>query len=718
LTCGRRGGVNGYFGFFRNLIVAALVCCAILTYTTPACATYKPLPAELIDRVAGDLEKFFNENVVVAQPEKIPIAVATPDDETGVFLNERYSIRTGLQARIIQMENLRLLPSSRFDVLMAEMFPGRKLDSLTDAQFREFAAAAPVSYIVMSRIVRAGTGEIILEIRLRNALEGLMLYSPDYVIESAPEDITEEKTPETVKKSAVAAKKTKPAPKEQSAAPLQAADETAEIIASEEGKSAEHSEQAVSESQKEPDAESAPVAEIAGETPGQAAPSEKEQVVLTVAPEEEPVPPTLTEKTKESETAETETPVAGEVPVPVAPPEAPVEEEPVAAPATPEEEPVPPTLMEKTDEPERAETETPVAGEAPVPVAPPEAPVEEEPVAVPSMPVSGAATGTLTLPEQKPPSPKQAPASIVRLPKATPGKIEYFSGDKPASPAMDIAVFPIDSIGSPGLLVLTPVSLEVFKILEGLKMERVWSGKFKEKYTRRGLAGKVMAGQMNGKTYLIVTINKFDKSFLYEWSESAQHLEKMGEVSGQVANVMATPTVHLVSKYGKGVTTFSGADTELVDATGQTPRTIAFQMPDDYYSGCVRRWSEVSDSLSEVAVVTEDGMVQLYQGPRGLKAEAAARYGSALACGPATAKGGWLFVTTESVSDDAVVFLEAGQDGIVERWRTPGLGGAVVGLAAWDFDGDGEVEALGELEKKTGGSVFFRVLPVSGAGGK
>lgn len=641
----------------RSALIAALVLSFASAGGRAAAGAGRSLelPLEIVYKAADDLELFFRDNVPPKDSDKIAVGVAPLADETGDYESARLSFRTDLQDRIMENDRFRLLPSSRFDYLMSKMFPGQKADALSDKQFRAFAQEAPVNYIVLSRIVRDEDGETRLEVRLRNALEGLMLYSPDYVVEKAKAAPVEEEAEDTEGAAssapAVATSDEESAPEEE--AETDSAEEAVTEAGAETESSAEleEAESAVSEAENDTEAGVAEEGQSAGE--------DEEQVEALAEEAAEAVENEPGAGAGEEE--ETEAPVEGD------------ESAGVEEPAAPESE-------------EGAEASEPAGGAEPkVPVG------AEEKAGEP-----GAATGTVAV------------GGLARLPQAVAGRVEYFEGAVPDGQALDIAVFPLDAGGAPGVVVLTTGSMEIFKFAEGGRLESVWSGKFKNRYPRRGLAGRVMAGNIGGRTFIFVTINRFEKSFLYEWK--AGRLEKVGYVAGLVVDVLMAPTIHMVSEYGKGVISFSGSKTRLVDTTKEPPREVEFPLKDDYYAGCVRKWSDVSPSLVEAAVVNEDGIVKVYQGPDKVKAESDTRYGGAVACGPDTANGGWLFATTESGTNDAVALLEIADGKLTERWRTPGLGGAVTALASWDFDGDGKVEVTGALESRSGVKLF-RLLP-------
>jgi hypothetical protein len=240
-------------------------------------------------------------------------------------------------------------------------------------------------------------------------------------------------------------------------------------------------------------------------------------------------------------------------------------------------------------------------------------------------------------------------------------------------------------------------------------LKRIWRGAFKEKYPPRGLAGSIKQGVFNGRPLVFVSMNPFKKAFAYEWKNG--HLEKAGKASSLVVGALVEPAVNIVSEYGTGVVTFAGRQTRLVDTSSKEPRSLNFPIPGEYYAGCIMRWSDVSENLVQVAVAGEDGAIQVYQGPRMLKAGTDAKYGGAVVCVPKVEGVNRLITTTQSEDDDAVVLLDFYGSSIEERWRTPGLGGAVTSIAPCDFDKDGVAEIIGIISKRTGGNTLFRLLP-------
>ncbi|MFA6449268.1 MAG: hypothetical protein WCX65_07375 [bacterium] len=308
---------------------------------------------------------------------------------------------------------------------------------------------------------------------------------------------------------------------------------------------------------------------------------------------------------------------------------------------------------------------------------------------------------------------KKTAEGIEKLNVAVPGKIEYFDINMPVGPILGLTVLELNDSGALGIAILTGSSMEVFRFESSTKLKRVWRGAFKEKYPARGLAGNIKSGNFNGRPLIFVSMNPFKKAFAYEWKSG--RFEKAGKASNLVVDAMANPALNIVSDFGPGVMTFAGRQTRIVDTTSVEPRSIAFPIPVDYYSGCVLRWSDISVNLTQVAVATEDGAINLYQGPQTLKASTEPMYGDAVACVPKVDGISRLIATTQSSDEDAVVLLDLNGNSIEERWRTPELGGAVSRIAPYDFDKDGATEIIGVINKRSGGAVLFRLLPMYSA---
>ncbi len=357
----------------------------------------------------------------------------------------------------------------------------------------------------------------------------------------------------------------------------------------------------------------------------------------------------------------------------------------------------------------------PATAAAPIPApAPPPKRTQTPQKPKPVVKKSGPAKVEPAQPEKEPTvegeaAPKED-AGLDKLPPAVPGKFEYLNMEMPAFPVLDLAVIPLDSHDSPGIVMLTSSSMEIYKFESATRLKRVWRGAFKDDYPLRGLSGSLNVGLYNGRPLIFVSMTPFKKSFAYEWKDG--QLLRAGKVSSLVVGVNDEKSVTLVSEYGRGVVTFAGRESRLVDTAGKEPRSVDYPLPVDFYSGCVLRWSDVSANLTQVALATEDGRIQVYQGSQSLKAETEAVYGDTVLCGAKSPAGDRLIATTSSSDDDAVVALEFTGSGIEERWRSPGLGGAVVGLTGCDLDADGVTETLGILRKKSGGKVLFRLLPV------
>jgi len=304
------------------------------------------------------------------------------------------------------------------------------------------------------------------------------------------------------------------------------------------------------------------------------------------------------------------------------------------------------------------------------------------------------------------------PPWLRTLPKAEPGRIEYLKGAFPVHPVVAMAVIELDTNGSRGIVFLTTGSMEVYSFREGPSLVREWTGEFVDNYARRGLAAEVVSGFHRGEKLIFVSINRFDKSFAYRWKDG--NLGKAGRANGDFVDILPLQSVNLISEYGNGIISYSGPETRFVDTSGKEPTRINFPLTEDYYDGCIMQWMDVSIQLTRIAVVTEHGAIKVYQGPGQLRARTPSAYGGQLECGPSSKSGGFLFTTTVSAVDDAVVVLQLYDEQIVEKWRTPQLGGAVKLIKKCDLDGDGETELLGILQAGDGREMLFRLLPEYG----
>ncbi|MFC1474702.1 hypothetical protein ACFLQK_01540 [bacterium] len=294
------------------------------------------------------------------------------------------------------------------------------------------------------------------------------------------------------------------------------------------------------------------------------------------------------------------------------------------------------------------------------------------------------------------------------LPEAEPGMISYFKGENPDSPIMGMSVMTIDGDGSPGIIFLTAASMEVFQFSSGLKIERVWEGKFVKEFPYRGLAASVFSGTHKRRKFIFVSMNKFQKSFAYRWEDS--RLEKAGRANGFFVDTLPSQSVNLMSGYGEGVISFSGPATYFVNTSGDEPEKHNFPIMEDYYSGCILRWLDVSVDLARVALVTEHGIIKVYQGAGKLEARSRDAYGGKLAC-LSVQETEYLFVSTESGTNDALAVLKIEDEELLEIWRSPALGGAITNFVTCDLDGDGETEILGVLETGDEREMIFRILP-------
>lgn len=297
------------------------------------------------------------------------------------------------------------------------------------------------------------------------------------------------------------------------------------------------------------------------------------------------------------------------------------------------------------------------------------------------------------------------------LPLAIPGDIEYFEGEQPSGDIIAIDVISLDHIDSPGIVIMTTSAMEVFRFNKKGRLAREWKGDFVKSFTRRGTTAEVYAGTHKGRRMVFVSMNRFSKSFAYRWDMEERALEKAGRVNSYMVDLLPMQSVYLMADYGEGIISRDGGSTHFVEAGSAEPEKTGFPVPEDYYSGCIMRWTRVSAELARIAVVTETGAVKVFQGPSKLMARTEPRYGGQLVCGPVTPSGGLLFTTTMSDTDDAVVLLSYSNNEIVEKWRTGPLGGAVVQLTGCDLDKNGETELLGVLETNTGRQIIFRLLP-------
>jgi len=294
------------------------------------------------------------------------------------------------------------------------------------------------------------------------------------------------------------------------------------------------------------------------------------------------------------------------------------------------------------------------------------------------------------------------------LQKAAPGAVSYFSGDLPPDQIIGIAVTEIDGDGTRGLVLLTTGSMEVFQFSWGGKIERLWEGKFTNRFPSRGTAASVFSSLHQAKKIVFVSVNKFSKSLAYRWENG--RIVKAGRANGSFVDAIASKGINLLSEYGNGIISFSGKDTHFINTSGEKPEKSGFPIDVDYFSGCILRWMDESVELARVAVVTEEGKINVYQGPGKPDAVSAGVYGGELACA-GTKQNEYLLTTTNSETDDAIVLLEVKNDSISEIWRSSQLGGAVTNLATGDFDGDGRLEVIGALRKTEGLYAIFRLLP-------
>jgi len=589
------------------LIIVALL---IIFNTETAWSRVTSLPDELITNIAADIESFFDNHVPAPNSGKISIGIAMPVDTTGKFDWARYRLRSDIQQKIILMENLRLLPSSRFDVLMATMFPGQTPDSLSDDQFKEFAGEAPVNYLVMGKFVIDDNGEVKLLIELRNAYEGRMLFSPEYVIEKGRDksEVTKvsESDPEAYTKGALSG----------------VAEEIENIEAGE---------------------------------------NDSEIVDSNNEVEEEPKVVEQEEKVIESDIAN--------------------------IPETPEMSQVEQVVDEK--EKKEVETET-----------------EDKYVTLES---KAQVTFRDAVSDVESEGSVEEDTENVKYDMPEKGGVKYFKDGLSNSQVLDIYNIELDDKGAHGLIVLTSGSMEVLKLNPDYTTEVLWSGKFKTQYPVRGLSGRLSVGIHNDIKLIFVSMTPFDKSFAYEWKQGK--MEKAGRVSGFVIDVFDNQMVHLVSDYGKGVVTFSGENTRIIDTSGDETRIIEFRIPEEYYSGCISEWSDISAELVEVSVVTEEGRLKYFKGSENQKYVSDEIYGNQLECADNNGEM-YYFTTTNSKTDDTVVMIERNGDIVKEVWRGQELGGTVLSITGVDFDSDGNIEIIGVLEKQGGaGTALFHIVP-------
>ena len=446
------------------------------------------------------------------------------------------------------------------------------------------------------------------------------------------------------------------------------------------------------------------------------APAETPPVADPTPAMEEPAPVAVAEPVS-TEPAPVEAPAAPVEPTPVVEEPAPVAEaEPVSTEPAPVEAPAAPVEPTPVVEepapvaeaaPAAAEDPTPAHAEDAPPAVTPPALVHEAPVSVTEP------AGDATADHTNPVAMAARPADTGLYPAIEKNKLFFINGAVPQMPVVDFTPMNLDSSPEPEFSFLGTDAMAVLRITDG-KADEVWRKDYRKAFARRGLAGNINYLDVKGKPRIYVSMNTFKTTIVYKWENG--ELEKVSNTNNYIVDMNAGTGDHLASTFSEGVVTFGGRNTYLRSGSGDTEKK-QFTMPDDYYAGCLLKWSGKSASDASVAVITDQGLLKLYYGPNNLLAQTLEPKGAALDCWHNPFNGVQYFITADTVDSgqDQAVLLKLVKKGdkyfFREQWRSDILKGALTLMKFSDINGDKVPEVIGLMEKPGGGNQLFYVSP-------
>ncbi|MEW6201800.1 MAG: hypothetical protein AB1546_07485 [bacterium] len=287
------------------------------------------------------------------------------------------------------------------------------------------------------------------------------------------------------------------------------------------------------------------------------------------------------------------------------------------------------------------------------------------------------------------------------------GSVVLFEGDMPGYPVVDFALFDLGK-GQKAVAFITTESFAVHRIDPDNRLTRIWTSEYKTPFPLRGLAGHLDIRQNGDAINAVVSINKFKHSFLYKWEGEEFKIET--NIDGFVVN--RRDDHWLVSRYGNGVISYSGKNTFIRDGmSDEGKEQYPFQLPVDYYAGCILFYDTVNPDLTKVGVVDEGGVIHIYGAKGQEKVKATGVYGSGFDC-LESQEVLYFAATADAADTDSVILLSYHDGGINEVWRSRAMRGAVYDVKSFDLDEDGVSEIFGVLEQGDGGGKFFVVHPV------